>query len=449
MVFLHSLQEQPLTQSDHFILITVSEVKNTNSGWVNGSFQWGSGPTLLKTVGVEVKIDADKNYKVFALNKLGQRTAEIPVVKTGTSYSFDTSGFNTPWFEIVCEPSSINEGILVIENSGSFNTTGIPGGTFTPSSKTYTLKNDGNASLTWQALVSESWLTVSLSNGTLKSGETNSVIVSINSSAVPLDTGTYTGTVTFQNTSNGIGSEAINVILTINSKSSKLSTPSNVLAGNGLSTEYVKISWSAVTGAAYYNVYRAETANGTKELIASTNDTVYRDKSASSGKVYYYFITACGNGTESEYSLYDTGFKRPLAPFWVNATDGLLKSYVKITWQVVEGAQYYKIYRANAPGGKKKYIGKSYTTTFRDKKARRGRVYYYFVRSVFNGVKSAYSAYESGYKYYTTDTLLSNQKTFKTSKLSMAFLSASYINCLLYTSPSPRDLSTSRMPSSA
>ena len=31
----------------------------------------------------------------------------------------------------------------------------------------------------------------------------------------------------------------------------------------------------------------------------------------------------------------------------------------------------------------------------------------------------------------------------------IVYLDAIYVNCLLYTSPSPRDLSTSRMPSSA
>ena len=34
-------------------------------------------------------------------------------------------------------------------------------------------------------------------------------------------------------------------------------------------------------------------------------------------------------------------------------------------------------------------------------------------------------------------------------KGALAFLNAEYRLCLLYTSPSPRDLSTSRMPSSA
>ena len=51
-------------------------------------------------------------------------------------------------------------------------------------------------------------------------------------------------------------------------------------------------------------------------------------------------------------------------------------------------------------------------------------------------------------------TLESNKKTIEESTNSISldlpdFTADSYKDCLLYTSPSPRDLSTSRMPSSA
>ncbi len=53
----------------------------------------------------------------------------------------------------------------------------------------------------------------------------------------------------------------------------------------------VKISWSPISGATSYNIYRSETKDGKKTLIATTKDTSYTDKTAGD-KTFYYSIQA-------------------------------------------------------------------------------------------------------------------------------------------------------------
>lgn len=53
-VILFSKDNKPLDQSKEFLVITVGEIKNKNSGWdKNGKFQWGQGPVMIKRIRLE------------------------------------------------------------------------------------------------------------------------------------------------------------------------------------------------------------------------------------------------------------------------------------------------------------------------------------------------------------------------------------------------------------
>ena len=54
----------------------------------------------------------------------------------------------------------------------------------------------------------------------------------------------------------------------------------------------VKVSWGAVLGATSYNIYRATSQDGDYKEIGTVATTTYTDKSAESGKKYYYKIIA-------------------------------------------------------------------------------------------------------------------------------------------------------------
>ncbi len=107
---------------------------------------------------------------------------------------------------------------LVVTPAEGLTSQGLPGGPFSPSSKVYTLQNTGGASLNWTAAKTKTWVTLSGTSGTLSSGGSTNVTVSINSNANSLSIGEYTDTVTFTNTTNGVGNTTRPVNLTVGQK---------------------------------------------------------------------------------------------------------------------------------------------------------------------------------------------------------------------------------------
>jgi subtilisin family serine protease len=93
---------------------------------------------------------------------------------------------------------------LGVSPSEGFKSSGNEGGPFAPSSKTYTLTNNGPNSLDWTLAVTESWLDVVPSSGTLAGGASTSVDVCINSNANTLTTGIYNDEIIFSNLTSGI-----------------------------------------------------------------------------------------------------------------------------------------------------------------------------------------------------------------------------------------------------
>ena len=104
---------------------------------------------------------------------------------------------------------------LGVSPSDVYETSGAPGGPYTPASQAYTLSNLGNTNLSWTANNSETWLTLSLTSGTLAAGASTTVVATVNSNANSLPEGTYADTIGFTNVTNGIGTTSRAVALTI------------------------------------------------------------------------------------------------------------------------------------------------------------------------------------------------------------------------------------------
>lgn len=60
----------------------------------------------------------------------------------------------------------------------------------------------------------------------------------------------------------------------------------------GSTKNSAKLSWTKVSGAKGYELYRATSKNGTYKKIATTSKTSYQDKKLSSKKTYYYKVRA-------------------------------------------------------------------------------------------------------------------------------------------------------------
>ncbi|WP_395741348.1 choice-of-anchor tandem repeat GloVer-containing protein [Prosthecobacter sp.] len=105
--------------------------------------------------------------------------------------------------------------VISITPTATYSPTGGSGGPFSPSSNAYTITNTGNSSVTWSAAITQSWLTLSPTSGTIPGGGTATVTLTVNTNANSLATGTYTDTVTFTNTYTGDGSTTRAVSLSV------------------------------------------------------------------------------------------------------------------------------------------------------------------------------------------------------------------------------------------
>ncbi|NIA14118.1 MAG: S8 family serine peptidase [Nitrospiraceae bacterium] len=88
---------------------------------------------------------------------------------------------------------------LAVTPAEDFVATGPPSGPFSPPSKTYTLTNNGGASLNWTASDTATWLSVDPNLGLLAPGASTPVTATLNANAAALGEGSYTDAVIFTN----------------------------------------------------------------------------------------------------------------------------------------------------------------------------------------------------------------------------------------------------------
>lgn len=165
----------------------------------------------------------------------------------------------------------------------------------------------------------------------------------------------------------------------------------------GASVGKIKISWSAVTGAARYEIYRSTSKNGTYKLIGTSKKTSYTDKNASVNKCYYYKVKAKNKYKycTSPLSSSTRGIILKATTLKVNYT---ASKYVKLTWKKNTKATGYVIYRSGKKNsGYKKIatVSSKAVTSYIDKTVNKKKTYYYRIKAykelngkVFYGVKS-------------------------------------------------------------
>ncbi len=128
---------------------------------------------------------------------------------------------------------------LVVEPRDIFVLSGPEGGPFSPVSKVYTLSNTGESALNWTVSKTAAWLDLSGSaSGTLASGASVAVTVSVNSGANTLAVGIYTDTLTFTNATLGI-SETQDIQLTVVAARYTLGLTANPSGGGTISASPV------------------------------------------------------------------------------------------------------------------------------------------------------------------------------------------------------------------
>ena len=133
--------------------------------------------------------------------------------------------------------------------------------------------------------------------------------------------------------------------------------PVDVTATDGNYGEKVLVNWTASEFTAYYQIYRATTADGTYDLIAdNVTGTEYADRSLVDGSIMYYAIVAVSTGGSSALSEEDAGNIDPdkpallPPPIGVRASKGK-NNLVTVSWDAVAGASGYTVYRSTSSNG--------------------------------------------------------------------------------------------------
>lgn len=104
---------------------------------------------------------------------------------------------------------------MVVTPSTTQSSSGDAGGPFSPTFVSYVVKNEGLGQMYWSVSSSANWITLSPSGGVLGKGRTATVQAIFDADALALALGTHTSTLTFANTTNGVGNTTRSVELNV------------------------------------------------------------------------------------------------------------------------------------------------------------------------------------------------------------------------------------------
>ena len=156
-----------------------------------------------------------------------------------------------------------------------------------------------------------------------------------------------------------------------------------VKVSNDEDTGKIKLSWKEITGAKSYKVYRSTTKSGTYSLMKTVTGTSYTNLTSKSGKTYYYKVRAISANTNA-HSVYSTPVSRICKlPKPTNVQVALNDNgRPKLTWDAVEGAQKYEIYRSLEETSKYKLIKTTTGTSFTNTSVNLDTKYFYKVKAI-------------------------------------------------------------------
>lgn len=187
--------------------------------------------------------------------------------------------------------------------------------------------------------------------------------------------------------------------------SSSIISPSGISASDGTYTDKVRVSWTTVSTATGYTVWR-HTANDSSvaSQLSSTTANTYDDTTASAGVTYYYWVKATNAAGASGFSASDVGYLGSStttldAPTGLSASDGTYSNLVRVTWNAVTGALYYELWRntSNSSSSASVLAQTTNSVTYDDATVTAGATYCYWVKAKNAQTTSAFSDADSGY----------------------------------------------------
>ncbi|MBR1763565.1 MAG: hypothetical protein IJ731_09430 [Eubacterium sp.] len=192
---------------------------------------------------------------------------------------------------------------------------------------------------------------------------------------------------------------------TYTAKFVKLATPQKVKV-TASSTTAQKISWSKVSGADGYYVYKSTSKNkgfvGTK--VAGESKTSVTKTGLSTGKTYYYYVVAYKSTKGAAYTSYSAKssvVSKQVVPPSPSVKLSTGSKYVTVKFAKISNVTGYEVYRATSSKGKYSRVktikqGSASTVSFKNTKLKKGKKYYYKVRAYKTvGSKKIYSLYSA------------------------------------------------------
>ncbi|MEE4376017.1 MAG: hypothetical protein V2J55_00695 [Candidatus Competibacteraceae bacterium] len=179
--------------------------------------------------------------------------------------------------------------------------------------------------------------------------------------------------------------------------------PTNVNASDGTFPDQINVTWSAVTNATSYEVYRSTSSSDNGSLRSTVNSTSFEDTSVSPGITYWYRVKACNSAGCSEFSSANNGFVQlevtmPGIPTGVSASDGTFEDRVNISWNEVSEATFYEVARSDLGATTGTIIGSSSTTSFNDTTVSPDSPHEYRVRACNDAGCSEFSDPDQGFR---------------------------------------------------
>jgi len=355
--------------------------------------------TAASSSSIDVNWSSVTGATGYAIYRSTSASGTYSYVTNTSSTSYTNTGLsaNTTYYYKVSTYNSTGEST---QSSYAYATT-MPG---TPSSVTATAASSSSITISWSSVTGATGYKIYRS--TSYSGTYDSVGTTTSTSFT--NTGLLSNTTYYYKVSayNSSGASSQSSYAYATTPIAIPAVPSGVSAA-AASSSSITVSWSSVTGATGYKVYRYDSGTSSFVYWTTTSSTSYTNIGLSSSTTYYYTVSAYNSGGESSQSSYvsaTTMTAIPAVPSGVTATVASSSS-ITVSWSSVTGASGYAVYRSTSASGTYSYVTSTSYTSYTDTYLSSGTTYYYKV-SAYNSdyVESS----QSSYTYATTLTNVLN-----------------------------------------